>query len=118
RGLLAAGGAFEGEGLSAMRPTLGPGACGTSKPGRPARSDKPRGAGVVVGKLALELDQRGGKVGHDRAFKRTKCSCYVLSSNARPCHYPSSARSQRDKPLWTIRSVKHKIDLISTPDFS
>ena len=30
----------------------------------PAGCDKPGGAGVVVGKLALELDQRGGKIGH------------------------------------------------------
>jgi hypothetical protein len=62
RGLLAAGGAFEGERLSAMRPILGADACLTSKPRGPARRDKPGGAGVAVGKLALELDQRGGKV--------------------------------------------------------
>ena len=34
------------------------------KPGRPARREKPRGAGVVVARLALELDQRGGKIRH------------------------------------------------------
>ncbi len=89
RGLLAAGGAFEGERLSAMRPTLGAGARRTSKSRGPAGCDKPGGAGVVVGKLTLELDQRAGKVGHDGAFKRTKSSLYVLTRSARPCHYPS-----------------------------
>src|SRR5208337_275689 len=67
---------IRGEGLSAMRPTLGAGACRTSKPRGPACSDKPGGAGVVVGKLALELDQRGGKVGHGGASKRT--NVYVM----------------------------------------
>ena len=53
-----------------MPPTLGAGACRTSKPRGPARHAKPSGAGVVAGKLALELDQRGGKVGHGIALKR------------------------------------------------
>ena len=34
--------------------------------------DKPGGAGVVVGKMALELDQRGGKLGHGMALKANR----------------------------------------------
>src|SRR5246127_2546895 len=108
RGLLAASGAFEGEGLSAMRPTLGAGACGTSKPGGPARCAKPGGAGVVVGKLVLEFDQRGGKVGHGGTFERIECSRYVPTRTARLCHYPSSPRSLGDKPLHAIHFIDMK----------
>ena len=65
RGLLAAGGAFERERLPAVWPPLPPPHAGHRNP-----RDKPRGAGVIVGKLVLEFDSEAGKWGADLETNR------------------------------------------------
>ena len=89
RGLLAAGGAFEGEGLSAMRPPLGAGACRTSKPRGPAAATSQAAQASSSGNWRWNSTSEAGNSGMAWLSKRTGCSRYVLTRSARPCHYPS-----------------------------
>src|ERR1019366_6325255 len=63
RGLLAAGGALKGEGLAAVRPSLFVGTGRTAKARRPAGLEQPSGAGGLVGKAMLEVDEGTRKSG-------------------------------------------------------
>ena len=67
RGLLAAGGTLEGEGLSAMRPSLLMGAGRTAEARRPTRGEQPSRAGGFIRVASLKVAERSREVGHDEA---------------------------------------------------
>ena len=67
RGLLAAGGTLEGEGLSAMRPSLLMGAGRTAEARRPTRGEQPSRAGGFIRVASLKVAERSREVGHDGA---------------------------------------------------
>ena len=67
RGLLAAGGTLEGEGLSAMRPSLLMGAGRTAEARRPTRGEQPSRAGGFIPVASLKVAERSREVGHDGA---------------------------------------------------
>ena len=57
------------------------------------------GAGVIVGKLALELDQLGGKLGHGMALKANRMFTLCSYPKRQPLSLPIVGRSLRDKPF-------------------
>ena len=67
RGLLAAGGALEGERLSAMPPSLRMVTRRTAEARRPAHGEQPSRAGGFIREASLKVDERGGNVGHGGA---------------------------------------------------
>src|SRR6516162_3211985 len=65
------------------------------KPVRPARRCKVFGAGCLIAKALLELDQRAGKVGHQGSRKQL-CSWFVLLRTCPPGYNILCSRTQRD----------------------
>ena len=103
RGLLAATGAFPGEGLRRQSPSLITIAGRTPEAVRPAGIRQIRRTGALVGEAALELQQRSRKVEHD-GCSRVFALCSTPSRPA--CHHISRARSERDKPSTSQKSSK------------
>src|SRR5512132_4401742 len=96
RGLLAAGGTLEGEGLSAMRPSLLMGA-GRTAEARPTRGEQPSRAGGFIRVASLKVAERNREVGHDGASEAAMFALRSYQPTPRlSLHW--SARTQRDKP--------------------
>ena len=92
RGLAVATGAFEGPGLGLELPSLGMAADRADETLWPARCCKVSGTGSIVGKEALELNQRARKIRHG-SLQRSDCSLFVL-----PCSATLVTRSCRAGP--------------------
>jgi len=96
RGLATAAGTFIGPGLGLQPPCLATPAARADKPVGPARRCKIFGAGGLIAKALLELDQGAGKVGHQSSRKQL-CSWFVLIRTCPPGYNILCSRTQRDK---------------------
>src|SRR5215469_8555425 len=95
RGLATSAGALIGPGLGLQPPCLATTASRADKPVRPARRCKVFGAGGLIAKALLELDQGAGKVGHQGSRKQL-CSRFVLIRTCSLGYNILCSRTQRD----------------------
>src|SRR5512132_3948915 len=84
RGLLAATGAFPGEGLRRQFPSLITIAGRTPEAVRPAGIRQIRRTGALVGEAVLELQQRSRKVEHDGCSRGVRSLFYAVKARLSP----------------------------------